>query len=120
MDSGSKQHQGKPVLYYKPLTGAEAKPAGEGYSVFFTPMPGHQPLYTHADPAEVERWKSSAEHFAGISAKAAEEVSKLRAQLAERDALLREAITVCRTNDLHITASYFESKLSASVKPSAF
>ncbi len=44
-------------------------------------------LYTHADPGEVERWKESAEHFTGVSIKATEEVARLRAQLAEAQAL---------------------------------
>lgn len=43
--------QGEPVLYYKSLVGAEAKPTGECYSVFFTPMPGHQPLFASAEPS---------------------------------------------------------------------
>lgn len=51
---------------------------------------GWQPLYTHADSGEVERWKASAEHFTSVSIKAIEDVARLRAKLAEQDTLLIE------------------------------
>ncbi|MFO3723975.1 hypothetical protein [Pseudomonas sp. HLMP] len=44
---------------------------------------GSAEVYTHADPGEVERLKSTTEHFTGVSIKAAEEVSRLRRKLAE-------------------------------------
>lgn len=88
----AEQCRGEPVLYYKPLSGAEAKPTGECYSVFFVPMPGHQPLFAHADPAEVERLRAGLrdEIEAGDSWK--REAEDLRAQLAERDALLARVV----------------------------
>ena len=48
------------------------------------------PLYTHADPAEVERLRAAADHYCTLSNRVIEERESLRAQLAERDALLRD------------------------------
>ncbi|HBP6689770.1 TPA: hypothetical protein L6B04_16015 [Pseudomonas aeruginosa] len=49
------------------------------------------PLGTQVDPGEVGRWKATAEHFTGVSIKAAEEVARLRTQLAEQHGLLCSA-----------------------------
>lgn len=75
------------------------------------------PLYTHADPAEVDRWKKTAEHFTGVSIKATEEVSRLRAQLAEAHALLRE-IQKEHPGKLGFLHSAIADHLSASAEPS--
>ncbi|MCE0989365.1 hypothetical protein [Pseudomonas alloputida] len=48
------------------------------------------PLYTHADPGEVERLHSKIETMRRKNNEYCEEVMSLRAQLAERDALLRD------------------------------
>ncbi|MCE0958738.1 hypothetical protein [Pseudomonas putida] len=47
-----------------------------------------QPLYTHADPAEVERIKAELVESDHAFVRMASEAEKLRAQLEERDALL--------------------------------
>lgn len=37
--------QGEPVLWFRPLIGAECNPNGQTYSVIFCEVPGHTPLY---------------------------------------------------------------------------
>jgi Domain of unknown function (DUF3850) len=49
------------------------------------------PLYTHPDPDEVERCEARLHEVASLCATVEQERDTLRAQLAERDALLREA-----------------------------
>lgn len=65
----------------------------EGWNACLDEIAKLGPLFTHADPGEVERWKASAEHFTGVSIKAVDEVNSLRAQLSERDELLRDALS---------------------------
>lgn len=48
------------------------------------------PLYTHADPGEVERLRDQLAAWQALAAERLEVATGLRAQLAERDALLRE------------------------------
>ncbi|MBH3358810.1 hypothetical protein [Pseudomonas guariconensis] len=84
--------------------------------------PGDQaiPVYTHADPGEVEHWKSTAEHFSGVSIKAAEEVSRLRAKLTELESSVREFV---RIDGLSVDGSAARNKalkmLAATLSPSA-
>ncbi|MFT8234837.1 hypothetical protein ACLNBI_25240, partial [Pseudomonas guariconensis] len=85
------------------------------------------PLYAHSAPpatGEVERLKSTAEHFTGVSIKAAEEVSRLRAKLIELESSVREFL---RIDGLSVDGSAARNKalkmlaatLSASAEPSA-
>lgn len=81
-------------------------------------------VYAHADPGEVERLKSTAEHFTGVSIKAAEEVSRLRAKLIELESSVREFL---RIDGLSVDGSAARNKalkmlaatLSASAEQSA-
>lgn len=98
------------------------------------------PLYTHADPSEVERWKNHAINTDIANAQACQKLAELRAQLAERNAVLVKAnyvIDHARTLDKqafsrgtqnvdhdlfrglgNLLAQYDEA-LSASAEPSA-
>ncbi len=97
----AEQHQVEPVpvLYYKALSGAECKPNGDAYSVYFVPMPGHQPLYAHADPGEVERLVAANTEFSRQHLARLDENQRLRAQQAERDALLRDLIQIAEDRE---------------------
>lgn len=119
------QHQVEPVpvLYYKALSGAECKPNGNAYSVYFVPMPGHQPLYAHADPGEVERLRAENEklrevikHSDSNIQRQSLRISNQSAQLAERDALLEEAWEYDIGTPLK---RKIRTALSASAEPSA-
>lgn len=112
------QHRGEPVVLPKRMPEGRKLPKGyaEAWNACLTEVEKLCPLYTHADAGEVEQL---AILLRQTQVKHSQERDTLRAQLAERDALLREAITVCRTNDLHITAGHFEDKLSASAETSA-
>lgn len=73
------------------------------------------PLYTHADPGEVEQGYSH-EVVQALQTK----LDTLRAQLAERDALLREWLELHRRQQQPVTLhERTEAALSASAEPSA-
>lgn len=99
----AEQHQGEPVAYQKP----EDYWSGFGHvdrscHIELRKMVDHLerlldevpegPLYTHADPGEVERLR---ENHRKHAARLIDERGRLRAQLAERDALLRKALASC-------------------------
>lgn len=117
----TEQHQGEPVAYLCKAEGAKWLQYGSRVGDPWKPGEVQvTPLYTHAGPGEVERLKSTAEHFTGVSIKAAEEVSRLRAQLAERDALLKEVLI--KTDKWMLPGLYERIRMSfksASAEPSA-
>lgn len=108
----AEQHQGEPVGYVCPRAldaAINGRIGAEQISILKAPnLYINKPLYTHADPGEVERWKSTAEHFTGVSIKATEEVSRLRAQLAERDALLNLADHALSANSFNSVGDVIE------------
>jgi len=97
--SKSMQHQGEPVAWMDPRSprmhatisneikqhnlkfGGAPASAVNGYTI---------PLYTHTDPGEVERLKAELVESDHAFVRIASEAEQLRAQLAERDALLRD------------------------------
>lgn len=80
-------------------------------------------LYTHADPAEVERIKAELVESDHAFVRMASEAEKLRAQLEERDALLREIADHCNgcvmptEQLLRDRGSSIDAALSASAEP---
>ncbi len=97
----AEQHQVEPVpvLYYKALFGAECKPNGDAYSVVFVPMPGHQPLYTHADPGEVERLREARKFLNWPRHPLPEKIDAAISASAEPSALIADP---CRWSDQQV------------------
>jgi len=78
------------------------------------------PLYTHADPGEVERlraeleeWKKRCQYNADTAHDVGHERDTLRAQLAERDALLRELDDAWSSHDGKERFYKFMAKIEA-------
>ncbi|WP_256824044.1 hypothetical protein [Pseudomonas kurunegalensis] len=81
-------------------------------------------LYTHADPGEVERLRERGDVNADRANKAVAEGNALRAQLADRDALLRDFLEVATggfsdSNHVLRVRRHLETFLSASAEPEA-
>lgn len=76
------------------------------------------PLYTHVDPAEIERLREKADHLTEANRLLMDDCDTLRAQLAEAHALLRDAHEelVCRSSPV---AKRIDAALSASAETSA-
>lgn len=98
----AEQSQGEPVAWVRFRNG---EPDYDGDAVMISNVRGDtlgdgdswEPVFAHAAPGEVERWKKQAEYNQDAALRwLAElealrpEVERLRAQLAERDALLHE------------------------------
>lgn len=126
MSEEVKQHQGELVGY---VCGSALDAALNGRigaeSIAIRKEPSlyiNKPLYTHADPGEVERLRAEIKHLKHTSVKeevfdiVCKERDTLRAQLAERDALLRDAHEelVCRNSPI---ANRIDAALSASAEP---
>lgn len=121
LNKPAQQHQGKPVAWL--VNGPDHRNAyiqdpmdwAQGYEVV--------PLYTHADHGEVERLRAE---LAGTIAESQrrrdccadliEERNTLRAQLAERDALLRDAHEELVSRDSPV-AKRITAAISASAEP---
>jgi len=76
------QHQGEPVAFYREFVDGREyceKPFTNDWT----------PLYTHADAGEVERLRAELESVKSSRDAFAQNAIDLRAQLAERDALLK-------------------------------
>ncbi|OUM28008.1 hypothetical protein B8W70_15535 [Pseudomonas sp. 1239] len=109
------QHQGEPVAFYREFVDGREyceKPFTNDWT----------PLYTHAEPGEVERLRAELESVKSSRDAFAQNAIDLRAQLAERDALLRDI------NKRHSSGVDFDlpadlaarvTALSASAEPSA-
>ncbi|URD44511.1 Lar family restriction alleviation protein [Pseudomonas sp. BYT-5] len=115
---------------------ARAKPAGQHQGdaigtlvrdynerIVFTPIGDphiidDMKVYAHADPREVERLRAEIEEWNRIFDMQEGKIDAIRAQLVERDALLREAHEelVCRDSPV---AQRIIAALSASAEPSA-
>lgn len=110
------QHQGEPVAW--------VRDDGDGCFEFTSPGDGvGYPVYRHADPGEVERLRDDLERqhkrFMAVGLlcdDTLDKYSELQAQLAERDALLRDLVSM----DIPRTATAIELArqiLSASAEP---
>ncbi|MDD2108440.1 hypothetical protein [Pseudomonas asiatica] len=76
------------------------------------------PLYTHADPGEVERCEARLHEVASLCASVEQERDTLRVQLAERDALLHE-VSISPDWSLSVDLQVrISNALSASAEPS--
>lgn len=129
----AEQHQGEPVVKYPNRLCHIDYTAHPYLCGCLKGDEEAQKIYDdHCRAGEVERWKASAEHFTGVSIKAVEDVTRLRAQLAERNALLTGAEKVidqfmpnvgkCCGLDfalLNETLMGIRAALSASAEPSA-
>lgn len=111
----AEQHQGEPVavvdesddgLFVELIYGDNGNPLRRG-----------DKLYTHADPAEVERLREQAETLRLMTNDYLLETERLRTQLAERDALLREIHD--GTLSGYARYSKIEAVLCASAEPRA-
>lgn len=117
----AEEHRGEPVAWVHP---AYLKPGAIGFEASVTRLADAQvPLYTHADPGEVERLarenkmlRSNLAEVDRISDEIQQERDALRAKLAERDALLRDLLM---ENISPRLAGCIEVALSASAEPSA-
>lgn len=88
----AEQHLGEPV--------AQVRDDIERVScIWFGPRPPHGTnLYTHADPGEVERLREENDAIRLQGGGMQMELDELRAQLAERDALLERALRLLTPN----------------------
>lgn len=116
------EHQGEPVAY---IEAADLRDIACGSPWGGTvwgrqsrePYPPRVPVYTHADPGEAERLTRKAANADLALAAQTRQVHSLRAQLAERDALLREVLVgLWPSTPLAIKIN---AALSASAEPSA-
>lgn len=89
MKNDDKQHQGEPVALpeRRDINQADEFKRGiaHGFNACLVEITKLGPLYTHADPSEVRVTKQALESLKG-------EANDLRAQLAERDALLDRVV----------------------------
>lgn len=112
----AERHQGEPVavLY---ANGSVLTKADCG-DVFDICCKVETPLYTHADPGEVERLRAEIQSLRKTLPNSTTELVDLRAQLAERDALLRETRKFLDW-PRHPLPEKIDAALSASADPSA-
>jgi hypothetical protein len=80
----AEQHQGEPVAWI--VTDMN----GDSYFAYDKQTSSDKPLFTRADPAEVERLREGITKHWKVVCDQRAELDTLRAQLAERDALLRD------------------------------
>lgn len=78
----------------------------EGWNACLDEIAKLGPLYTHADPGEVERLRELLRKLAQGSRDQLSIIEALRAQLAEQDALLREASAAIKQGDVDFDAVY--------------
>jgi len=132
LNKPAQQHQDEPVGYVRPSNLRNLRLVAYCAAIEITGVPqreGDVPLYTHADPAEVERLRAELENATDMGGKAinragvlARDNDTLRAQLAEAQALLRDWLDADpgksspAINDLRRKTDYL---LSASAEPSA-
>lgn len=96
MSDDNKQHQIEPVAWVHPVY---LKPGAIGFEASVTRLADAQvPLYTHADPGEVERLRKENDAVRLQAGGMQMELDELRAQLAERDALLERALRLLTPN----------------------
>lgn len=137
LERPAEQHQGEPVAEVE-IGFNRFNDTGEGLFVKWllpdgAPLPQGTKLYTHADPAEVERLRAEIKHLQHTSVKeevfdiVCKERDTLRAQLAEAHALLREVGEsgfmvdgqIMPSNEAVELQDRVDSALSASAEPSA-
>jgi hypothetical protein len=119
----SRPAQGEPVaVLYADGTVLTKTDCGDGFEIC---CKVETPLYTHADPGKVERLRDALDECDGDRWRLRTERDTLRAQLAERDALLRGALSELqamkdeigfRGNTLQVMTG-IEAALSASAEP---
>ena len=135
LDKPAEQHQGEPVARVE--VGADRNACvtitDNNWLRGLKDKTIHQvvPLYTHADPGEVERLRYKAELYDEVWGLATglgfmnvtTAISTLRAQLAERDALLREvapAVSTWVNGKKSELRARIDAVLSASAEPKPF
>ena len=126
MAKPAEQHQGEPVslperkgthLHYDSLMPTFSK----GWNACLDEIAKLGQLYTHADPGEVERCEARLHEVASLCASVEQERDTLRAQLAERDELLRDTKRCIERNDYPVfeLLKRIDAALSASAESSA-
>lgn len=91
----AEQHQGEPVALparksYEESFSVHGQGQAMGWNACLDEIAKLGPLYTHADPGEVERLRADVETMRRKNNEYWHETETLRAQLAERDALISE------------------------------
>lgn len=123
-DEPAEQRQGEPVA----LPGRKVHhldpsflPDGDkGWNAYHDEIAKLGPLYTHANPGEIERCEARLHEVASLCASVEQERDTLRAQLAEQDALLHEIRGQSGSSWLRgETQHKLDAALSASAEPSA-
>lgn len=122
----AEQHQGEPVAVFNiDSTGYRVKVLDHDR----LPMDGTK-LYTHADPGVVERHIARRMELAEQITEMHRQIKQLRAEKAERDSLLKEAVSYMRGGRIAATSEAdmigifdlrqrIDAALSASTEPSA-
>ena len=116
----AEQHQGEPVaVLYANGTVLTKADCGD---VFDICCKVETPLYTHAEPGEVERLRGIIRTHEKTVQEQADHLAYMRTKLAERDALLRDLVElgICDTDwaELDDILSRAQGALSASAVPS--
>ncbi|PNG87587.1 hypothetical protein [Pseudomonas putida] len=125
----AEQHQGEPVAWMDPRSpqmhatisnevkqhnvkfGGAPASAINGYTV---------PLYTHADPGDLERCEARLHEVASLCATVEQERDTLRAQLAEAHALLRDIELTMDAQEDSVSLGYdIEMRMATIQRPSA-
>ena len=120
----AEQHQGEPVVL--PARKREFTDSGTAllqnlsWNACLDEIAKLGPLYTHADPGEVGRLRGIIRMHEKTVQEQADHLAYMRAQLAERDALLREWLELHRRQQQPVTLhERTEAALSASAEPTA-
>lgn len=116
----SSQPQGEPVAYASRTTLAAIAEGGTAVHWLSHEPKGADcvPLYTHADPAEVERLRAQVNDWTGKWEKAIKAGAALERKLAERDALIRRAL-FREADDGYVDAMTAREELRAALSASA-
>ncbi|MCE1009292.1 hypothetical protein [Pseudomonas monteilii] len=104
----AEEHQGEPVALpdrklhvHQGLSHTDAK--ADGWNACLDEITKLGPLYTHADPGEVERLRASEDKWYQDSVNLTVARDALRAQLTERDALLEDWHTANCTGEVSVS-----------------
>ena len=115
LDQPAEHHQGEPVAYL--ITPPGCSPALVHARDIGRPSKYAIPLYTHADPGEIERLRDRESAAIRASVHIAKERDTLRAQLTEQRVLLREAVKTPWTHDVRGKILAYLSANAAPIAP---
>jgi len=122
-DMPAEQHQGEPVALPKrlPVRMPEGRSLPNGYAeawnACLTEVEKLGPLYAHTDPGEAERLREEIQSLRKALPNSTTELVDLRAQLAEGNVLLREAVKTPWTHDVRGKILAYLSANAAPIAP---